>query len=128
MEVPKFRNQKSDYKIYGFKENDSEIDFEEEPRTALMASQNNEETYQENDDNYLCRNCEERRSIENKEIETLKSQGKTKEKEKQQLMSWGFRKGLCIEKNQNILICKYKTSKSINSTIQIYLQEFMKFQ
>jgi hypothetical protein len=34
-------------KIYGSKENDSEIDFEEEPRTALMASQNNEETYQE---------------------------------------------------------------------------------
>jgi hypothetical protein len=26
-------------KIYGSKENDSEIDFEEEPRTALMASQ-----------------------------------------------------------------------------------------
>jgi hypothetical protein len=25
-------------KIYGSKENDSEIDFEEEPRTALMAS------------------------------------------------------------------------------------------
>jgi hypothetical protein len=40
-------------KIYGSKENDSEIDFEEEPRTALMASQNNEETYQESDDNYL---------------------------------------------------------------------------
>jgi hypothetical protein len=39
-------------KIYGSKENDSEIDFEEEPRTALMASQNNEETYQESD-NYL---------------------------------------------------------------------------
>jgi hypothetical protein len=39
-------------KIYGSKENDSEIDFEEEPRTALM-SQNNEETYQESDDNYL---------------------------------------------------------------------------
>jgi hypothetical protein len=37
-------------KIYGSKENDSEIDFEEEPRTALMASQNNEETYQENDE------------------------------------------------------------------------------
>jgi hypothetical protein len=30
--------QKSYHKIYGSKENDSEIDFEE-PRTALMASQ-----------------------------------------------------------------------------------------
>jgi hypothetical protein len=54
MEVPKFRRPtKSYHKIYGSKENDSEIDFEEEPRTALMASQNNEETYQESDDNYL---------------------------------------------------------------------------
>jgi hypothetical protein len=49
--VPKFRNQQNLItKIYGSKENDSEIDFEEEPRTALMASQNNEETYQENDE------------------------------------------------------------------------------
>jgi hypothetical protein len=39
MEVPKFRNQQNLItKIYGSKENDSEIDFEEEPRTALMAS------------------------------------------------------------------------------------------
>jgi hypothetical protein len=54
MEVPKFRRQQNLItKIYGSKENDSEIDFEEEPRTALMASQNNEETYQESDDNYL---------------------------------------------------------------------------
>jgi hypothetical protein len=50
----KFRRPtKSYHKKYGSKENDSEIDFEEEPRTALMASQNNEETYQESDDNYL---------------------------------------------------------------------------
>jgi hypothetical protein len=33
----KFRNQQNLItKIYGSKENDSEIDFEEEPRTALM--------------------------------------------------------------------------------------------
>jgi hypothetical protein len=57
-------NKISLQKYMGLK-NDSEIDFEEEPRTALMMSQNNEETYQENDDNYLCRNCRRgRRSIE----------------------------------------------------------------
>jgi hypothetical protein len=46
MEVQSSGITKSYHKIYGSKENDSEIDFEEEPRTALMASQNNEETYQ----------------------------------------------------------------------------------
>ena len=63
-------------KIYGSKENDSEIDFEEEPRTALMASQNNEETYQENDDNYLFAETveeeEEVLRLEQKEIEMIK--------------------------------------------------------
>jgi hypothetical protein len=54
----KFRNQQKSYKIYGSKENDSEIDFEEEPRTALMASQNNEETYQETTI-IFCRKVEE---------------------------------------------------------------------
>jgi hypothetical protein len=44
----KFRNQQNLItKIYGSKENDSEIDFEEEPRTALMASQNNEKPNRE---------------------------------------------------------------------------------
>jgi hypothetical protein len=52
MEVQSSGEQNLITKIYGSKENDSEIDFEEE-RTALMASQNNEETYQESDDNYL---------------------------------------------------------------------------
>jgi hypothetical protein len=43
---------KSYYKIYGSKENDSEIDFEEEPRTALMASKTTKKPIREND-NYL---------------------------------------------------------------------------
>ena len=63
-------------KIYGSKENDSEIDFEEEPRTALMASQNNEENYQENDDDYLFAETveeeEEVLRLEQKEIEMIK--------------------------------------------------------
>jgi hypothetical protein len=45
-------NKISYKKIYGSKENDSEIDFEEEPRTALMASQTTKKP-KENDDNYL---------------------------------------------------------------------------
>jgi len=63
-------------KIYGSKENDSEIDFEEEPRTALIAAQNKEERYQENDDNYLfAETIEEEEEIlrlEQKEIEMIK--------------------------------------------------------
>jgi transcriptional regulator with PAS, ATPase and Fis domain len=64
-------------KIYGSKENDSEIDFEEEPRTALLSSQNKEEQYQENDDNYLFAETveeeeEEVLRLEQKEIEMIK--------------------------------------------------------
>ncbi|MFE3870085.1 sigma-54 interaction domain-containing protein [Flavobacterium sp. ZS1P70] len=64
-------------KIYGSKENDSEIDFEEEPRTALIAAQNKEERYQENDDNnyLLAETVEEEEEIlrlEQKEIEMIK--------------------------------------------------------
>ncbi|MFT7334808.1 MAG: transcriptional regulator with PAS, ATPase and Fis domain [Porticoccaceae bacterium] len=63
-------------KIYGSKENDSEIDFEEEPRTALLASQNKVEPYQENDDNYLFAETveeeEEVLRLEQKEIEMIK--------------------------------------------------------
>jgi transcriptional regulator with PAS, ATPase and Fis domain len=64
-------------KIYGSKENDSEIDFEEEePRTALIASQNNEGSYQENDDDYLFAEAveeeEEVLRLEQKEIEMIK--------------------------------------------------------
>jgi transcriptional regulator with PAS, ATPase and Fis domain len=63
-------------KIYGSKENDSEIDFEEEPRTALLSSQNKEEPYQGNDDNYLFAETveeeEEVLRLEQKEIEMIK--------------------------------------------------------
>lgn len=63
-------------KIYGSKENDSEIDFEEEPRTALLSTQHKEEIYQENDDNYLFAETveeeEEVLRLEQKEIEMIK--------------------------------------------------------
>jgi transcriptional regulator with PAS, ATPase and Fis domain len=63
-------------KIYGSKENDSEIDFEEEPRTALIANQNNQENYHESDDNYLFAEAveeeEEVLRLEQKEIEMIK--------------------------------------------------------
>ena len=62
-------------KIYGSKENDSEIDFEEEPRTALISSTNKEEQYQENEENYLFAETieeEEVLRLEQKEIEMIK--------------------------------------------------------
>ena len=63
-------------KIYGSKENDSEIDFEEEPRATLMASQNNEEQYQDQEDNFLFAETveeeEETLRLEQKEIEMIK--------------------------------------------------------
>ncbi|SHL56832.1 sigma-54 interaction domain-containing protein [Flavobacterium xanthum] len=68
-------NQNLIKKIYGSKENDSEIDFEEEPRSALIASQNTEDAYQENDDNYLFAETieeEETLRLEQKEIEMIK--------------------------------------------------------
>ncbi len=68
-------NQNLIKKIYGSKENDSEIDFEEEPRGSLIASQNNDDLYQENDDNYLFAETveeEETLRLEQKEIEMIK--------------------------------------------------------
>jgi transcriptional regulator with PAS, ATPase and Fis domain len=62
-------------KIYGSQQNDNEIDFEEEPRTALMTPQNQEEDYQGNDDNYLFAETIEEEEIlrlEQKEIEMIK--------------------------------------------------------
>lgn len=62
-------------KIYGSKENDNEIDFEEEPRTALLSSSNKEEEYQENDENYLFAETVEEEEVlrlEQKEIEMIK--------------------------------------------------------
>ena len=68
-------NQNLIKKIYGSKENDSEIDFEEEPRGALITSLSNQDLYQENDDNYLFAETieeEETLRLEQKEIEMIK--------------------------------------------------------
>lgn len=69
-------NQNLITKIYGSQENDSEIDFEEEPRTALITTQNKEELYQEHHDNFLLAETieeeEEILRLEQKEIEMIK--------------------------------------------------------
>jgi transcriptional regulator with PAS, ATPase and Fis domain len=68
-------NQNLIKKIYGSKENDSEIDFEEEPRASLISAQNNEDLYQEHEDNYLFAETveeEETLRLEQKEIEMIK--------------------------------------------------------
>jgi transcriptional regulator with PAS, ATPase and Fis domain len=62
-------------KIYGSKETDSEIDFEEQPTTAMMASQQHNDNYVEEDDNYLFAETieeEEVLRLEQKEIEMIK--------------------------------------------------------
>jgi transcriptional regulator with PAS, ATPase and Fis domain len=62
-------------KIYGSNETDSEIDFEEEPRNAVMTTQNNSESYDEQEDNYLFAETieeEEILKLEQKEIEMIK--------------------------------------------------------
>lgn len=63
-------------KIYGNQQNDSEIDFEEEPRTAVMATPAvREESYQIPEDNYLFAETIEEEEIlrlEQKEIEMIK--------------------------------------------------------
>ena len=68
-------NQNLIKKIYGSKENDSEIDFEEEPRGTLISSPHNDSLYQENEDNYLFAETieeEETLRLEQKEIEMIK--------------------------------------------------------
>lgn len=71
-------NQNLIKKIYGSKESDSEIDFEEEPRATLITStsQNNPDHYQEPDDNFLFAETveeeEETLRLEQKEIEMIK--------------------------------------------------------
>ena len=68
-------NQNLIKKIYGSKESDSEIDFEEQPRGPLITSLNNDDLYQENDDNYLFAETveeEETLRLEQKEIEMIK--------------------------------------------------------
>jgi transcriptional regulator with PAS, ATPase and Fis domain len=62
-------------KIYGTKEGESEISFEETPRTAVITTQNNEDDFEENDDNYLFAETveeEEVLKLEQKEIEMIK--------------------------------------------------------
>jgi len=63
-------------KIYGSQENDSEIDFEEEPRTAVMTPATREDNYHiQDDNNYLDAETieeEEILSLEQKEIEMIK--------------------------------------------------------
>jgi transcriptional regulator with PAS, ATPase and Fis domain len=69
-------NQNLIKKIYGSKENDSEIDFEEEPRAALLAAQNSDNNYhQDQDENYVFTETveeEETLRLEQKEIEMIK--------------------------------------------------------
>ncbi|MBX9808691.1 MAG: sigma 54-interacting transcriptional regulator, partial [Flavobacteriaceae bacterium] len=62
-------------KIYGSNEDDSEIDFEEEPRTGVITTQNNENNYQEPEDNYQFAETieeEEILKLEQREIEMIK--------------------------------------------------------
>jgi transcriptional regulator with PAS, ATPase and Fis domain len=63
-------------KIYGSQENDSEIDFEEEPRTAVMTPTTHEDNYRiQGDNNYLDAETIEEEEIlrlEQKEIEMIK--------------------------------------------------------
>ncbi|WP_166920338.1 sigma-54 interaction domain-containing protein [Flavobacterium poyangense] len=63
-------------KIYGSQENESEIDFEEEPRTAVMTPAAREENYRiQDDNNYLDAETIEEEEIlrlEQKEIEMIK--------------------------------------------------------
>ncbi|CAH0336841.1 Anaerobic nitric oxide reductase transcription regulator NorR [Flavobacterium sp. CECT 9288] len=68
-------NQSLIKKIYGSKENDNEIDFEESPRTNQITTLNNESLYQEPEDNYLFAETieeEETLRLEQKEIEMIK--------------------------------------------------------
>ncbi|MES2575883.1 MAG: sigma-54 dependent transcriptional regulator [Bacteroidota bacterium] len=62
-------------KIYGNKQEDSEIDYEEEPRTAIIATPANVNNYQPQEDNYQFAESVEEEEIlrlEQKEIEMIK--------------------------------------------------------
>ena len=62
-------------KIYGSKEDDSEIDYEEEPRTAIITTQNNENHYENQEDNYQFSESVEEEEVlrlEQKEVEMIK--------------------------------------------------------
>ncbi|WP_269226163.1 sigma-54 interaction domain-containing protein [Flavobacterium eburneipallidum] len=62
-------------KIYGNKQDDSEIDYEEEPRTAIITSPTPVNTYQSQEDNYQFAESVEEEEVlrlEQKEIEMIK--------------------------------------------------------
>jgi len=62
-------------KIYGSKENESEIVFEEESRTPVFNTQNTNDDFEESDDNYLFAETVEEEEVlrlEQKEIEMIK--------------------------------------------------------
>ena len=62
-------------KIYGSKKDDNEIDFEEEPRTAIITTPNNDANYREQDDNYQFSESieeEEVLRLEQREVEMIK--------------------------------------------------------
>ncbi|NDP25921.1 MAG: sigma-54-dependent Fis family transcriptional regulator [Flavobacterium sp.] len=62
-------------KIYGANEEDSEIDYEEEPRIGISTAQNNENNYLEQEDNYQFAETieeEEILKLEQREIEMIK--------------------------------------------------------
>ena len=62
-------------KINGSKKDDSEIEFEEEPRTAIITTPNKDANYQEQDDNYQFSESieeEEVLRLEQKEVEMIK--------------------------------------------------------
>ncbi len=68
-------NQHLIKKIYGQKEISNEIDFEEEPRTSLMATSDNENDFEEQNGNYMFAETieeEEVLRLEQKEIEMIK--------------------------------------------------------
>jgi transcriptional regulator with PAS, ATPase and Fis domain len=62
-------------KIYGSKDGDSEIAFEEQPNTSVINNQNDNDDFEENEDNYLLAETveeEEVLKLEQKEIELIK--------------------------------------------------------
>ena len=68
-------NQNLIKKIYGASESNNEIEFEDTPRTSVMTSENENEDFEEQEDNYLFAETieeEEVLRLEQKEIEMIK--------------------------------------------------------
>jgi transcriptional regulator with PAS, ATPase and Fis domain len=68
-------NQNLIKKIYGASENNNEIEFEDTPRTSVMTSENENDDFEEQEDNYLFAETieeEEVLRLEQKEIEMIK--------------------------------------------------------